>query len=100
MEKTVRTTLSAARPSDNWSSQGGWYLVCAYCAWETIALTLSTLYSFAQPVVQERYGVSNVQTVTLGQSMQIMGNMLGVSLLSPLSYDLKNKSPASRLSPC
>ncbi|KAK7440916.1 hypothetical protein Landi51_10440 [Colletotrichum acutatum] len=85
MEKTARTTLSTARPSDKWSSKGGWYLVCAYCAWETIALTLSTLYSFAQPVVQERYGVGNVQIVTLGQSMQIMGNMLGVSLLSPIS---------------
>ncbi|KAI3541418.1 polyamine transporter 3, partial [Colletotrichum filicis] len=79
------TRDSNARYSDNWSSKGGWYLVCAYCAWETIALTLSTLYSFAQPVVQETYGVGNVQIVTLGQSMQIMGNMLGVSLLSPLS---------------
>lgn len=93
MEKPARPSLSTARPSDNWSSKGGWYLVCAYCAWETIALTLSTLYSFAQPVVQERYGVGNVQIVTLGQSMQIMGNMLGVSLLSPLSYDSENRSP-------
>ncbi|KAK1637093.1 vitamin b6 transporter bsu1 [Colletotrichum phormii] len=78
-------TLSTAHATDTWSAKGGWYLVCAYCAWETIALTLSTLYSFAQPVVQEKYGVGNVQIVTLGQSMQIMGNMLGVSLLSPLS---------------
>ena len=68
-----------------WSARGSWFLVCVYCAWEAIALLLSTLYSFAQPVVQEKYGVSDVQIVTLGQSVQIIGNLFGVALLSPIS---------------
>jgi hypothetical protein len=68
-----------------WSTSGSWFLVCVYCAWETISLLLSTLYSFAQPVIQEKYNVSDVQIVTLGQSMQIIGNMFGVALLSPIS---------------
>ncbi|KAF6798075.1 polyamine transporter 2 [Colletotrichum sojae] len=79
------TTAKVARAPE-WSSSGGWFLVCVYCAWETIALMLSTLYSIAEPIIQERYGVANPQIVTLGQSMQIMGNILGVALFSPLSY--------------
>lgn len=71
----------------DWSNGGSWFLVGAYCAWETIALLLSTLYSFAQPVIQETYDVSDVQVVTLGQSMQIIGNMFGVALMSPVSYE-------------
>ncbi|KAF6820851.1 hypothetical protein CPLU01_12665 [Colletotrichum plurivorum] len=78
-------TTSKVVHAPEWSSSGGWFLVCVYCAWETIALMLSTLYSMAEPIIQERYGIANPQTVTLGQSMQIMGNILGVALLSPLS---------------
>ncbi|KXX83202.1 Vitamin B6 transporter bsu1 [Madurella mycetomatis] len=79
--------MSVAKMTDalGWSASRSWFLVCVYCAWETIALTLSTLYSFAQPVIQERYSVPNVQIVALGQSMQIFGNMFGVALLSPIS---------------
>ncbi|RYP67666.1 hypothetical protein DL771_007133 [Monosporascus sp. 5C6A] len=85
-------TATKITHASEWSASGSWFLVCVYCAWETIALLLSTLYSFAQPIVQEKYSVSDIQVVTLGQSMQIIGNILGVALLSPLSDVFGRKS--------
>ncbi|KAJ6443723.1 oxalate formate antiporter [Purpureocillium lavendulum] len=82
-----------------WSNRESWFIVCVYCGWETIALLLSTLYSFSQPVVQEVYGVPSNQVATLGQSMQIIGNLFGVAVLSPLSdeYGRKKVTIASML---
>jgi MFS family permease len=74
---------NAAHPI-HWPAVKKWIIISIYCLLQVFVTLSSTTFVSVKTLVQERYGGST-QSVTLGQSMFILGNAIGPVFLGPLS---------------
>ncbi|MCJ1396155.1 hypothetical protein MMC18_009044 [Xylographa bjoerkii] len=83
-ETSSTASLDVNHPM-HWPIFKRWTIVFIYSALETFVLLLSSTYPGAEFLVIEEYALSSTQVFTLGQSMMIVGNAVGVTFLGPLS---------------
>lgn len=76
-------TADEHHPS-HWSSPKKWFVVFWYCLLQVFVTLSTTTYVSAEFLIKEQYG-GDTQTVTLGQSMFIIGTAVGPAFLGPLS---------------
>ena len=61
-------------------------IVLAYCILEIFILSQQPLYRDGKPLVARKFSITSTQILTLGESLNIVGNTIGVAYLGPLSY--------------
>ncbi|ORY54988.1 major facilitator superfamily domain-containing protein [Leucosporidium creatinivorum] len=84
--------VSAEQPAHpmHWPAWKRWSIVTIYCFLQVFVSMLSTEYVSVEFLIQERWGGST-QVVTLGQSMFIVGTVVGPAFLGPASDMLGRK---------
>lgn len=83
MALSLRPSAVAGKQS---STLTKWLIVIIYSILETFILLLATSYPGTQIVFQRQFHISE-QTFLLGQTLNIVGNLVGAVILGPLSYE-------------
>ncbi|KIW15724.1 hypothetical protein PV08_05774 [Exophiala spinifera] len=77
-------TNDDAHPS-KWPLWKKWAITFIYCLLQVFVTLTSTTYVSVEFLVEEKFGITDAQVATLGQSMFIIGTAVGPAFLGPLS---------------
>ena len=68
----------------HWPAWKRWGIVIVYCLLQVFVCLPGTSYISIEPLIQEQWG-GNIQAITLGQSLFVLGTAVGPVFLGPLS---------------